>query len=489
MSIEPVCQSSNGKHTMFLRRPTAASGQRRHLAFPAIFEALEPRQFLSASASKTPLPPSAHQLHLLAVHDKALRAAEKAQAASKRAVVFHVAPAVGLKTVDKPQATYSPVLGTYIPAQVRTAYGISSLPVSNEGQGMTIGIVDELDDANITSDANVFSSQYGLPLLDGVGGDPTLTVTKDQALGTVTTAAGTGVGSETSLDVEWAHAMAPKANILLVEVPATGSAANEFAQLLHGVQLAATDGADVVSLSYGYPEALIGNASVVSLNSTYLSSGAATTVPVTVSTGDYSTPLFPATSPNVIAVGGSSLYFSSVKGKYALETAWGGLSGAGAGGGGLSTNFAAPTFQTANGVGFAKRAIPDVSLIADPVTAVSVYDSLDTTVSAPSPWVGIGGTSLATPVFAGMLSLAQQTRLAASKSLLTSASVDNAIYSTYNSGSYSTYFHDITLGNNSDPNNSPASAGFSATTGYDLATGVGSPIGNSFMQYLATVVA
>ncbi len=399
----------------------------------------------------------------------------------------------------KPQATYSPVVGAYTPREVRTAYGISALPVSNEGQGMTIGIVDEFDDPNITSDANTFSSEYGLPLLDGAVGDPTLTVVEDTAFGTVGSAAGTGLGAETSLDVEWAHAMAPQANILLVEVPDTDDDADGFAELLHGVQLAATDGADVVSLSYADLEQNVtdskGNNQVVSLNSTYLASGAATNVPIVVATGDNTLPNFPATSPNVIAVGETSLYLASVKGKYSFETAWGGLAvddaDDGAGGGGESAYFAAPAFQTSNGVSYSNRAIPDVSLVADPITGASFYDSLDTTELFPSPWTANGGTSWAAPLFAGMLSLAQQTRVAAGKAILNSAQVHSAIYSTYNSSSYSTYFHDITLGNNSTPaqGEQDGVAGYSAGTGYDLATGVGSPIGNTFVPYLAALVA
>ena len=129
----------------------------------------------------------------------------------------------------------------------------------------------------------------GLPSFGSGTGQPTLTVTKDTAFGTVGSAAGTGVGGETSLDVEVAHAMAPYANILLIEVPAPSGSTNAdnytaFAELLHGVQLAATDGAQVVSLSYGYTESAIvsGASTVVTLNNTYLASGAAANTVVAV---------------------------------------------------------------------------------------------------------------------------------------------------------------------------------------------------------------
>jgi subtilase family serine protease len=379
----------------------------------------------------------------------------------------------------------APLTGAYTPAQLRTAYGVSALGITNQGQGITIGIVDELDDPDITGDANAFSSYYNLPKLDGVGGDPLLTVYKDTTLGSVGSGAGTGVGGETSLDVEWAHSMAPMANIILVEVPATGNVASEFNELLQGVQVAAQMGAESISLSYGTSESSVGASSVVSQNNTYLASGAAASVAVSVATGDASSPSYPATSPNVTAVGGSSLYFASVRGTYSFETAWGGLAAAGAGGGGTSTNFATPAFQSTNGVNFADRATPDVSLVADPVTSVSLYDSLD---GGSSPWTSTGGTSVGTPMFAGIIALAQQDRSLAGLAPLSSVQVDQEMYSLYNSPSYSTDFHDITQGSNKNVTSSGRTTvtGYSATTGYDLATGLGSPIANMLVPALSS---
>src|SRR5207245_2583039 len=108
-----------------------------------------------------------------------------------------------------------------------------------QGQGQTIGIVDEYHDPNIISDANTFSAQYGLQKFN-VSGGPTLTVYKDTTFGAVPNVpVGSGVDLETSLDVEWAHAMAPKANILLVEVPASNNIDTAFKELLAGIQYAA----------------------------------------------------------------------------------------------------------------------------------------------------------------------------------------------------------------------------------------------------------
>ncbi len=383
-------------------------------------------------------------------------------------------------------ATYAPVIGAYTPAQVRTAYGVSALGLANQGQGTTIAIIDAYDDPNITSDANVFSSQYNLPQFDGQNGDPSLTVYQDTSAGAVATAVGTGIAGETSLDVEWAHAMAPRANILLVEVANTSLGA-----LLEGIQYAALQpGVVAASLSYGGSERGISSASLIAADNYYLGSAPATNIAVTVSTGDGSSPSYPATSPNVIGVGGSSLFLASVRGRYSLETAWGGLAGAGGGGGGLSTNFTPPTFQSANGVTYARRAIPDVSMIADPVTGVSYYDSLDVTASAPDPWGAVGGTSLAAPVFAGVVALAQQNRIAAGLSILNSTQINAETYAVYNSPSYSTYFRDINLGNNSNVSGTTGRitvTGYTATTGYDLATGVGSPIVNTYVPLLSSL--
>ncbi len=294
------------------------------------------------------------------------------------------------------------------------------------------------------------------------------------------------MGYETSLDVEMVHAIAPRANIVLVEVPATGTVANEFKQLLEGVQYAAKQsGVVAVSLSYGYPESQIGNSSTItSLNTTYLASGAASNVVVTVSTGDGSTPLFPATSPNVVAVGGTSLYLSS--GTYKLETAWGGVANDGAGGGGPSTDFSAPLFQSANGVKLStNRTVPDISMVADPNTGVSVYDSFDA--GRGDPWAQFGGTSVAAPLTAAVIGLAQQQRIANSLTILNSVQVDTALYEAY-STSASTYFHDITKGNNNDVTSRGRTdvKGYSAGPGYDEATGIGSPIANTLVPYLGS---
>ena len=305
--------------------------------------------------------------------------------------------------------SFSPPSSAYTPSQISTAYGLNLLPTTNQGQGVTIGIVDELVDPTIASDVAAFSTQFNLPQLDGLNGDGTFTTIEDTAFGTPGTSEPGGTSLESALDVEWAHAMAPKANIVLVFVPATGSLDNEFNEILHGVQLAASQpGVVAVSTSYGYfTGTVVGGGGVhyngfttaqeTALNNTYLNTGAATNVALTFSAGDYSLPEFPAVSPNVIAVGGTSLYTATARGRYAYELPWGGIYEDGAGGGGISTAFGLPSFQSSAGLTYAGRAIPDISMDADPITGVPVYSANDASTNGGDPWFQIGGTSLSSP--------------------------------------------------------------------------------------------
>ncbi len=121
---------------------------------------------------------------------------------------------------------------------------------------------------------------------------------------------------------------------------------------------------------------------------------------------------------------------------------------------------------------------------------MSVYDSFDKSSNGGDPWTAFGGTSVATPVFSGVLALAQQDRIDESKAILSQSQIESDIYSAYtNSTEYGELFHDITLGNNSDVSSrgKVTVSGYSATTGYDLATGLGSPIANNFVPYLASL--
>jgi hypothetical protein len=384
-----------------------------------------------------------------------------------------------------------PISGVLTPAQVRTAYGINLL--TNMGAGTTIGIVDVNDDPNIVGDVAAFSTEFGLPQMDGVGGDPTFT--KVEQPGTTASpknGSGSDTSTETALDVEWAHAMAPLANIILEEVSSFDYSDGNGGGLLPGVQaLAGTPGVTAISVSYGGGEF----STETSFESFFTTPFGSNPNPVAIafSTGDEGAPEFPATSPSVLAVGGTGLYLASARGRYGFETAWGNLSGSQAGGGGVSTQFTTPTFQSSNGVNFGNRSVPDVSAVADQLTTVSVYNSWDEAINRGSPWFGVAGTSVATPVVSGIVDLSQELRIDAGLTPLSSPQINARLYATYNSPNYLTYFHDITVGNNTQPfipasggiPAVPGTPGFAATTGYDLATGIGSPVGNNFVMLLA----
>ncbi|HEV3006497.1 MAG TPA: hypothetical protein VGX78_18655 [Pirellulales bacterium] len=192
-----------------------------------------------------------------------------------------------------------------------------------------------------------------------------------------------------------------------------------------------------------------------------------TPVTFVASTGDYGTadPEYPAFSPNVVAVGGTSLYLNA-DGSYNSETGWGYYSnsqGAFIGsGGGASLYEPEPAYQ--QGVQSTdNRTTPDVSLVADPGTRVWIADTYN--LSADNPWEVVGGTSLSTPSWAGLIALADEGRVAAGEATLSSSSgivTQQALY-----GLPQTDFNSITSGTN---------GAYNAAAGYNLVTGLGTPV-------------
>jgi subtilase family serine protease len=334
----------------------------------------------------------------------------------------------------------------YSPAQIRHAYGIDQL--ASNGTGQTIAIVDAYDDPNIVSDLNKFSTQFGLPTTTSGA----FTFTKAFAQGSASGNA--GWGQEISLDVEWAHAVAPNANILLVE-----TASNSFGNLFGGVDYAVNHGAHVVSMSWG--------ANDFSGESTYDSHFNVAGVTFLASAGDSGGVVnYPAASPFVVSVGGTHLPLDSSGNLTGAETAWTG------GGGGASRYEAEPGFQTGFGISLGGRGTPDVSYNADPYTGVAVYDSY--AYAGQSGWLVFGGTSAGAPQWAGLIALANQSRTTplASSNLTTSP-----VYTAATGAVYATNYRDITSGSN----------GYPAGPGYDLATGLGSPLAKNLVPYLASL--
>jgi subtilase family serine protease len=322
------------------------------------------------------------------------------------------------------------------PTQISTAYGLNFVPY--EGEGQTIAIVDAYDDPSIESDLGVFDSTFSLPDCTTANG----CFTKIYASGSQP-AQDNNWDLEIALDVEWAHAVAPKAKILLVE-----AADANIASLFTAIDVAVANGAKTISMSWGGSE-FSGQTAFDTRILNHVKAG----VTFFAASGDngYGI-LYPASCRYVIAVGGTSLAFNG-SGDYSTETAWSGS------GGGLSRyepesatqiNFSVPKANS-------KRAVPDVSWNADPNSGYSVYDT------ANNGWMVVGGTSAASPQWAALLSLAKS---GTHKNL---TSVYSALYAIGKSN-YKYYYNDISSGTN-------GSCGYycTARVGYDYVTGIGSP--------------
>jgi subtilase family serine protease len=224
--------------------------------------------------------------------------------------------------------------------------------------------------------------------------------------------------------------------------------------LVAAIDAAVNAGATVVSMSWGGSE--------FSSESTYESHFTQNGVTFLASSGDNGAgPSWPAASPSVVSVGGTSLSVDSVGNRTSTEVAW---SGSGAG---FSGYFSRPAYQN-NWQSYSTRAFPDVSLVADPNTGVAVYNS--TSYQGQKGWFQVGGTSASCPMWAAIIALANEQRVKATPSKPTLTGSDAALYAvaagTGVAGSIdANFFFDITLGSN----------GYSAGTGYDEVTGLGTP--------------
>ncbi len=341
------------------------------------------------------------------------------------------------------------------PSQIRHAYGFDVLSCSSSntcGSGQTVAIVDAFNDPNIQSDLNTFDTQFGLP-----------TCTTSNGCFTIATPQGAprtnrGWALEISLDVEWAHAIAPGANILLVE-----AVTNSFANLFGAVDYASAH-ANQVSMSWGGGEF----SSEASNDFHFQVSG----VTFFASSGDSGHGLiYPSASSFVVSVGGTTLTLGS-GGNVVSETAWSGS------GGGISAFENEPAYQTnypiPNTGGL--RGNPDVSYDADPASGVAVFDSLGD--QGFKNWIQVGGTSAGSPQWAALNAIANAGRRSPLSSTSTTTPTNLAIYNIAKTA-YSTNFRDITSGTN-------GSCGSLCTAGtnYDFVTGLGSPLANAIVPSL-----
>lgn len=325
------------------------------------------------------------------------------------------------------------------------------------GGSQTIAIVDAYDDPEAAPDLAYFSDQFGLPfkvsqfqVVYASGFAPPVDYTGGWEL-------------EESLDVEYAHAMAPNAKIYLVEANS-----NSFTDLFTAVTAAANlvrcgstatcpttaTGKGEVSMSWGGAE--------FSGETTYDSTFLATNVVFLAAAGDSPGVIYPAASPNVISVGGTSIARSPYNGNLNTEIAWSDA------GGGPSSYEVLPAYQGALAtlVG-THRATPDVAAVANPYTGVWVYNTFpqDGYYSSSGWWI-VGGTSVATPVWAGIINAADTTNGFAASSAAELTTLYGDLASTTN---YPLDFKDVTYGA------CYFYSGYFTRVGYDFCTGIGSP--------------
>jgi subtilase family serine protease len=308
------------------------------------------------------------------------------------------------------------------PTQLRAAYSLTA----TGSAAQTIGIVDANDDPNAEADLAVYRSNFGLP--------PCTTANGCFHKYNLGGPADPGWAEEISLDVDMASAICPNCHIALIEASsasfaALGAAENYAVSTAH---------ATVISNSYG-------GGDTPDTSAPYYNHPG---VPITASSGDSGYGVeFPASSRYVTAVGGTSLHMSG--NTRVSETAW---SGAGSG---CSAYNPALTGQASFGTGCARRAVADVSAVADPNTGVAVYD----TYGGVGGWLVFGGTSVASPIIASVFALAGNG----------TGTTNNWPYTHYSGN-----FNDITSGSNGSCSPSQLCT---ARVGWDGPTGLGTPRG------------
>ena len=361
----------------------------------------------------------------------------------------------------KPKATTSPT--GYSPGQIRHAYGFDRL--TGDGRGQILGIVDAFDDPTAASDLQTFITTFSLLGMNGLPNTPGCTVATgphpcfQKVFAQKKPRVDGGWALESSLDIQWAHAIAPGADILLVEAQT-----NSFSNLLGAVDLAVNSGARVLSMSWGGSE--------FSTESVFDSHFNRSGVTFTAAAGDNGTGIiYPAASPYVVAVGGTTLPLDSTGNLIGTETAWN------QSGGGISAYEAEPGYQSSYSIPNTggRRGVPDVSYDADPNTGVSVFDS--TPLNGQTGWFQVGGTSAGAPQWAALTALADQIR---STGPLSSSNLNSS--PEYNAAApaiYGSNYRDITSGTNGT-----CGTGCTAGVGYDFVTGLGSPLANALVPYL-----
>jgi len=364
----------------------------------------------------------------------------------------------------------------YGPSQIRRAYSIQPLIDSGwDGSGKTVTIVDGFSNPTMASDLASFDSALGLSApvsfrtIAPFGITPFVPTDPNQV----------GWSSEIALDVEWAHAVAPGAAIVLALARSGADpdlVAVERYVIDHGI-------GDVISMSYGEAERCM-NPQLRAQEHALFAAASSRGVTLVAGSGDQGAAQYtcygssyikavstPASDPYVTGVGGTRLNADLRTGQYVSESVWNEPAYAVGGGGGFSSIYPRPGFQAAvAGVG-AMRGLPDVAYEASEVEGVIIaWGSSGTTGEF---WV-FGGTSIGAPQWAGIVAIADQM---AGRDL---GWINPALYALGGTAAGRAAFHDITVGNNSFR----WIAGYAATRGWDAASGLGSPIASKLVAGL-----
>jgi subtilase family serine protease len=403
----------------------------------------------------------------------------------------------------------------YSPEQMQQAFGLTSLYKQGiTGQGQTIVIIGAGNSPNVENDLHAFDKAYGLP------DPPSFKILQPfgPPVPYVCTDGFDGLQVENTLDVEWSHAMAPGASIVLVigannerkHTPPPDENKCGLDYLEDDVAYALDNHlGNIISISYGGSE--LGGDTDTAQDKIYeqqefdtghavFKRAAQEHVTVLASAGDagatngrdmnnptlfWNKPniSWPASDPYVLAVGGTTLTIQDDSGTYGSEQVWNDGTGA-ASGGGLSIEYKEPSYQQSvpnqamfNGM----RGIPDVSLPAE-VNYSLYFSASEGAMGQVNPkwdhWDIIGGTSASSPSWAGIIALADQM---AGQPL---GFIQPGLYSLQGKD-----MHDITTGNNTVPiNKTTVVQGYSAGPGYDLASGWGTPIADQLLPALIQAV-
>lgn len=425
-----------------------------------------------------------------------------------------------------PGPGYSSVSRHFTPVGIQGSYNLGPLYAKGfDGRGKTIAIVDSFGYDQAAADLETFSKAYGLPLMcgmpnvtcqPGMATFSTLTFGNHQVKAPPANSQSPGLQAsnawslEVALDIEYAHTTAPMANILLVATPVAETLGVQgFPNFMDAEQYVVDNKlADVVTQSFGAAEGSFASTqSLLTLRHAFVS-GTAAGITFLASSGDdgstgvTKTPVstggtllptpevgWPASDPLVTAVGGTNLCTDVYTGTTVestkppltcqqnpgvRETAWNGS------GGGFSKVFPRPSYQASLPAGSAaipasSRGVPDISMDSSCRTWVVVLD----TAPGFGGYFGVCGTSAASPMFSGLVAIADQM---AGHNL---GAINGSLYSIATSSAYSTSMFDVTVGDNIQAGT--GIPGYSAGTGWDAVTGLGTPNAAVLVPLLAGV--